>query len=159
MRAGWIANLGYFCTLTEMPSNCTHCTVQNLIIFLIFCRTPTEKAERSPLKLLQSPICNGPTITINAPVHHRPNHAVNEADLSSSCRELSQTTEEERIHAESTGEENDVEMRKESGRGEAKDEEDTEQKFYKIARELLQTERAYVARLHLLDQVSVVTSL
>lgn len=36
---------------------------------------------------------------------------------------------------------------------EQKDEDSTEQKLYKIASELLQTERAYVARLHLLDQV------
>ncbi|TKS91006.1 FYVE, RhoGEF and PH domain-containing protein 4 [Collichthys lucidus] len=36
---------------------------------------------------------------------------------------------------------------------EPNDEESTEQKLYKIANELLQTERAYVARLHLLDQV------
>lgn len=42
------------------------------------------------------------------------------------------------------------------GVGEPKDEENPEQKLYKIANELLQTERAYVARLHLLDQVSAV---
>lgn len=34
-----------------------------------------------------------------------------------------------------------------------KDEDSAEQKLYKIANELLQTERAYVARLHLLDKV------
>lgn len=34
----------------------------------------------------------------------------------------------------------------------------TEQKLYRIANELLQTERAYVARLHLLDQVGKVQS-
>ncbi|KAM6895621.1 FYVE, RhoGEF and PH domain-containing protein 4-like [Xenentodon cancila] len=39
------------------------------------------------------------------------------------------------------------------GESEPKEEEDTEKKLYKIASELLQTERAYVARLHLLDQV------
>lgn len=37
-----------------------------------------------------------------------------------------------------------------------KEEDDTKQRLYKIANELLQTEKAYVARLHLLDQVSVV---
>ncbi|KAM4615616.1 FYVE, RhoGEF and PH domain-containing protein 4-like [Polymixia lowei] len=37
--------------------------------------------------------------------------------------------------------------------GEVKDDESGERKLYKIASELLQTERAYVARLHLLDQV------
>lgn len=42
-----------------------------------------------------------------------------------------------------------------TGEGEEpKDEETTEQILHKIANELLQTERAYVARLHLLDQVS-----
>lgn len=33
---------------------------------------------------------------------------------------------------------------------------DAEQKLYHVANELLQTERAYVARLHLLDQVGIV---
>lgn len=37
-------------------------------------------------------------------------------------------------------------------------EDSTEQKLFKIANELLQTERSYVARLHLLDQVSVAPS-
>lgn len=42
----------------------------------------------------------------------------------------------------------------ESGeRGEPREEETTEQRLHQIASELLQTERAYVARLHLLDQV------
>uniref|UniRef100_A0A671YKP8 FYVE, RhoGEF and PH domain containing 4b n=1 Tax=Sparus aurata TaxID=8175 RepID=A0A671YKP8_SPAAU len=50
-------------------------------------------------------------------------------------------------------EEEEEEKRKEMGVGEPKDEENPEQKLYKIANELLQTERAYVARLHLLDQV------
>lgn len=42
-------------------------------------------------------------------------------------------------------------------REEPKFEETTEQILHNIAKELLQTERAYVARLHLLDQVSAVT--
>ncbi|XP_010885172.1 FYVE, RhoGEF and PH domain-containing protein 4 isoform X2 [Esox lucius] len=41
----------------------------------------------------------------------------------------------------------------ERGREENKVQDSTEQKLYKIANELLQTERAYVARLHLIDQV------
>lgn len=41
------------------------------------------------------------------------------------------------------------------GGEEPKDQESNEQKLYKVASELLQTERAYVARLRLLDQVSV----
>lgn len=40
--------------------------------------------------------------------------------------------------------------REEPGEGET-----TEQRLHQIASELLQTERAYVARLHLLDQVHV----
>ncbi|XP_031721693.1 FYVE, RhoGEF and PH domain-containing protein 4-like isoform X1 [Anarrhichthys ocellatus] len=73
----------------------------------------------------------------------------------SSCQwnEATGTTEDGRIQKESNGEQNDDEMRKERGGSEPKDEENQEQKLYKIANELLQTERAYVARLHLLDQV------
>ncbi|TDG96821.1 hypothetical protein EPR50_G00232890 [Perca flavescens] len=71
----------------------------------------------------------------------------------SSCQWNEATIEDGRIHKESKGEQKDEEMRKERGEGEPKDEENMEQKLYKIANELLQTERAYVARLHLLDQV------
>ncbi|XP_078137675.1 FYVE, RhoGEF and PH domain-containing protein 4-like [Sander vitreus] len=70
-----------------------------------------------------------------------------------SCQWNEATIEDGRIHKESKGEQKDEEMRKERGVGEPKDEETIEQKLYKIANELLQTERAYVARLHLLDQV------
>uniref|UniRef100_A0A8D0D0V8 FYVE, RhoGEF and PH domain-containing protein 4-like n=1 Tax=Sander lucioperca TaxID=283035 RepID=A0A8D0D0V8_SANLU len=70
-----------------------------------------------------------------------------------SCQWNEATIEDGRIHKESKGEQKDEEMRKERGVGEPKDEENIEQKLYKIANELLQTERAYVARLHLLDQV------
>ncbi|KAG7454580.1 hypothetical protein MATL_G00261190 [Megalops atlanticus] len=49
------------------------------------------------------------------------------------------------------GGEQSSEPRKEEGTTEHK--ETNEQKLYKIANELLQTEKAYVARLHLLDQV------
>uniref|UniRef100_A0A8C3AKN4 FYVE, RhoGEF and PH domain containing 4b n=1 Tax=Cyclopterus lumpus TaxID=8103 RepID=A0A8C3AKN4_CYCLU len=58
-----------------------------------------------------------------------------------------------RIQKESQGEHNDEELRKEGGGSETKNEENKEQKLYRLANELLQTERAYVARLHLLDQV------
>lgn len=40
-----------------------------------------------------------------------------------------------------------------SEREEPREEETTEQRLHQVASELLQTERAYVARLHLLDQV------
>lgn len=68
---------------------------------------------------------------------------------------LNETSSEcKRIQKDCKDEEN-VEKRRETG--EPKDHENVERKLYKIASELLQTERAYVARLHLLDQVSVCT--
>lgn len=75
------------------------------------------------------------------------------------CQWNEATAGDGRIHQESEGGQNDEEMRKEGGGGEPKHEENTEQKLFNIANELLQTERAYVARLHLLDQVSVVIGL
>ncbi|XP_054911694.1 FYVE, RhoGEF and PH domain-containing protein 4-like isoform X2 [Poeciliopsis prolifica] len=47
----------------------------------------------------------------------------------------------------------DEEKKNESGGSESKSEDDKEQKLYRIANELLHTERTYVARLHLVDQV------
>lgn len=84
-----------------------------------------------------------------------------------SCQWNETTAEDGRLHTESEGERNDEEQRKGRGGGggggerggEPKDEENPEQKLYKIANELLQTERAYVARLHLLDKVSVSPSM
>ncbi|KAM3858993.1 FYVE, RhoGEF and PH domain-containing protein 4-like [Diretmus argenteus] len=60
--------------------------------------------------------------------------------------------EDERIQKGSEGEQIEEERREAGGGAQAKDEESMEQKLYKIANELLQTERAYVTRLHLLDQ-------
>ncbi|XP_038551012.1 FYVE, RhoGEF and PH domain-containing protein 4-like [Micropterus salmoides] len=68
-----------------------------------------------------------------------------------SCQWNEAATKDGEIHEESKSEQNDEQKMKEWGS--EKDEENTEQKLYKIANELLQTERAYVARLHLLDQV------
>lgn len=167
------------------------------------CRIPAEKVECSPLKLLQPPRCNGPAITIKAPVNHKLNQSTNEVDLSSdgkehsprqikdvvrgedctvlnvtgrndrmedgkitkghsskfSCQWNEATTEDGMIHMEPEDEQSDEGERMEGGGDDSKDEENTEQKLYKIASELLQTERAYVARLHLLDQVSAVIHL
>ncbi|XP_070785484.1 FYVE, RhoGEF and PH domain-containing protein 4-like [Enoplosus armatus] len=172
-------------------------SVPDLIFYLNESRIPIEKVDRSPLKPLQSPNCNGPAITINAPVNHRLSHATSEAHLSSygkehspgpmngivqgkdhtvvngkgisdkmekgktpigygskfSCRWNEATTEDGRIHKESKGEQKEEKRKERGGGGEPKDEQNTEQNLYKIASELLQTERAYVARLHLLDQV------
>lgn len=76
-----------------------------------------------------------------------------------SCQWNEATTEGGMIHMEPEDEQSDEGERMEGGGDEPKDEENTEQKLYKIANELLQTERAYVARLHLLDQVSAVIHL
>uniref|UniRef100_A0A673BJ10 FYVE, RhoGEF and PH domain containing 4b n=1 Tax=Sphaeramia orbicularis TaxID=375764 RepID=A0A673BJ10_9TELE len=59
----------------------------------------------------------------------------------------------ENSHKESEDDQSEEEKRRETGGIFHKDEESTEQKLYQIANELLQTEKAYVARLHLLDQV------
>lgn len=67
----------------------------------------------------------------------------------SPCHRKETTAGHGRILKEPEGEQKDE-------GGKEGDEESTEQKVYKIANELLQTERAYVARLHLLDQVGVV---
>lgn len=64
------------------------------------------------------------------------------------------TTEDDGVHKEPEGEQNDEADRRETGADKPKDEEITKQKLYNIANEILKTERAYVARLHLLDQVS-----
>lgn len=70
------------------------------------------------------------------------------------CQSNEATTEDDGIHKEPEGEQNDEADRKERGADKPKDEEITKQRLYNIANEILQTERAYVARLHLLDQVS-----
>ena len=170
---------------------------------LYFCRIPTERVERSPLKPLQSLNCNGTAVTIKAAVNQRLTYASSEACISrcgkeqstgqmsgtvqgkdltavngtgirdkmedgktsrvygskSFCQWDKATAEHSRIHKESEGGQNGEERRTEGGGGEPKQEENTEQKLFNIANELLQTERAYVARLHLLDQVSVVICL
>uniref|UniRef100_UPI0037E785B8 FYVE, RhoGEF and PH domain-containing protein 4-like n=1 Tax=Semicossyphus pulcher TaxID=241346 RepID=UPI0037E785B8 len=166
-------------------------SVPDLIFYLDDSRIPTERAERSPLKRLQSP---RPAITLKSPIIHRLSHSTNEAHLSSNGQEhfppqLNDTTQERdftavngkgindkmedgkitygskfsclwneaatehgRVHKECKCEQNDEKII-ERGGGEPKNTETTEEKLYKIANELLQTERAYVARLHLLDQV------
>uniref|UniRef100_A0A8D3D9R5 Uncharacterized protein n=1 Tax=Scophthalmus maximus TaxID=52904 RepID=A0A8D3D9R5_SCOMX len=172
-------------------------SVPDLIFYLDESRNPTENADRSPLKQLQSQNCIGPAITIQAPSNHRLNHTTSGGHLLSNGREHSPdqingtaqekelpivngrqindnleqgqapvgygskfscqwneaTAEDGRIHEGCTGGQNEDDKRKERGGKEPNDEENTEQKLYKIANELLQTERAYVARLHLLDQV------
>ncbi|XP_060885761.1 FYVE, RhoGEF and PH domain-containing protein 4-like isoform X1 [Labrus mixtus] len=156
---------------------------------------PTEKVERPPLKLLQSPNLDRPAINIKSPATYGLNHSTNEAHLSNDDKELfppqmngtvqvrdstavkgkgtddkmeegkisygckcaclwnGASTEYSMLQKESNDEQKDEGKGKVREGAEPKDEENTEQKLYKIAKELLQTERAYVARLHLLDQV------
>lgn len=149
----------------------------------IVCRIATENVEPSPLKPQQSPKCNGPAITLKEPATHRLNHSTNDGHLeqdivevnictvvnvkgSNECSEDSKipkfscqwneaTTEDGRIHQETEAGQNDKEASRTKGVEVPKDE-NTEQKLYHIANELLHTERAYVARLHLLDQVSMI---
>lgn len=123
-----------------------------------------EKVERSPLKRLQSPTCKGSAV--KALLNQTVNHSISESCLLSSGTEHSQAlqgrdctvpngapSEDAGVHRDSECER--CEKRKERRGDEARDEEETERKLYKIASELLQTERTYVARLHLLDQVSL----
>lgn len=150
------------------------------------------------MNLLQPPKCNGPAITIKAPVRHKPNQSTNEVDLSSSDKDHSPRQIKGTVHGEDcavlnvTGRKDAMEYGKitkgyssklscqwneataedggihmdpedeqidEGGGDEPKAEENTEQKLYNIASELLQTERAYVARLYLLDQVGALIHL
>ncbi|XP_028256362.1 FYVE, RhoGEF and PH domain-containing protein 4-like isoform X2 [Parambassis ranga] len=72
-----------------------------------------------------------------------------------SCEWTKTTSEDVKIPEECRGDQHEEKKQRGGGGGESKpkEEENTEQKLYNIANELLQTERAYVARLHLLDQV------
>ncbi|XP_074554209.1 FYVE, RhoGEF and PH domain-containing protein 4-like [Halichoeres trimaculatus] len=72
-----------------------------------------------------------------------------------SCLWNGATTGDCKLNKESSVEQNheEEEERAEREGAEPREEESTEQKLYSIANELLQTERTYVARLHLLDQV------
>lgn len=126
------------------------------------CRDCSEKSEFSPWKLPQPPKCSQPALTIKAPVSHRLYQSTDNGEEQSS--QQTRDVEEEDFTAvcvngsderlENKTSETEGEHIDERGGDKARDEENTEQKLYKIANELLQTERAYVARLHLLDQVS-----
>lgn len=71
-----------------------------------------------------------------------------------SCQWIRVTVDDGQTHKEPRDEHNEEDSKKENGGSKPKDEDNTELKLYNIANELLQTERAYVARLHLLDRVS-----
>ncbi|XP_004553936.3 FYVE, RhoGEF and PH domain-containing protein 4 [Maylandia zebra] len=173
-------------------------SVPDLIVYLDESRIPSDKAERSPLKLLHSPNFNIPAITVKASAKHRRSLTTNEEHLLHSgiehfpgqmngivqenkqpaangmrqndkmeegkiptgygskfcCQWTVATTEDEKMHNE-RAEQNEEEKQKQEERegDEANNKESTEQKLFNIATELLQTEKAYVTRLHLLDQV------
>ncbi|XP_051911606.1 FYVE, RhoGEF and PH domain-containing protein 4-like isoform X1 [Hippocampus zosterae] len=127
-------------------------SVPDLIVYLDE-RTPSDMAEGSALR-------SRPTITVKAPTDQRLNRTEREvtpnlqtdpirADEGSKVRvgsrfscKWTETPREDQNCKES------VEKKTEGLK-----EENTEQKLFKIVSELLHTERAYVARLHLLDQV------
>uniref|UniRef100_A0A3Q1HGK9 Uncharacterized protein n=1 Tax=Anabas testudineus TaxID=64144 RepID=A0A3Q1HGK9_ANATE len=70
-----------------------------------------------------------------------------------SCQWIRVTVDDGQTHKEPRDDHNEEDSKKENGGSKPKDEDNTELKLYNIANELLQTERAYVARLHLLDRV------
>ncbi|KAM9328167.1 FYVE, RhoGEF and PH domain-containing protein 4-like [Pholidichthys leucotaenia] len=155
-------------------------SVPDLIVYLDETRIPSDKVAHSPLSRLPSPNFNRPAIASKAPGNHRLDQQHLTGEMTSvihgknlpkvtvqginkmgegnaptphgskfSCQWTINDMGDDGIHKEPQGEQDEKERRRE----ETKTEEGTEQKLYNIANELLQTERAYVARLHLLDQV------
>ncbi|KAM4570283.1 FYVE, RhoGEF and PH domain-containing protein 4-like isoform 2-T2 [Odontesthes bonariensis] len=147
-------------------------SVPDLIVYMNEDRIPAGEGGCSPLKLLQAASRNGPGITVKAPPDRRLSPAAagrpqgkrwSAGNGRGACEEMEEggtptrhgsrfscewtktPTGDERILKDPPGEEEEM--------SEPKEEEDSGQKLYQIAAELLQTERAYVARLHLLDQV------
>ncbi|XP_029018265.1 FYVE, RhoGEF and PH domain-containing protein 4-like [Betta splendens] len=144
-------------------------SVPDLIGYLDENWVASDQVSCSSLKPLLSTPRNQPDITVQTPTRGSPGSAA-EAFLPSGTEERSPVepnAEDGRMHTgygckfschwnvPSAGEkprdeEEEEEERKVEGESELRDEED---RLYKIANELLQTERAYVARLHLLDRV------
>ncbi|XP_057709696.1 FYVE, RhoGEF and PH domain-containing protein 4-like isoform X1 [Corythoichthys intestinalis] len=117
-------------------------SVPNLIVYLDE-RTPSDKPERSrsPVK---APVDLGMNCTVEEVSPRRETDPIPGAKIRAgsrfSCKWAEAAHEDKR--------EERVEKITEKVK-----EENTEQKLFKIANELLHTERAYVARLHLLDQI------
>lgn len=137
------------------------CFVATLILpYTWLFRVPAEKVEASPLKLLPPPTCNelAPTkVPANCSLNQSTSNTKITFDDTGHSSEKTRDTEV----VDCTGVKEDVrndKLQQAGEREEPKVEETTEQRLHNIAKELLQTERAYVARLHLLDQVSAVTS-
>ncbi|KAF6726957.1 FYVE, RhoGEF and PH domain-containing protein 4 [Oryzias melastigma] len=147
-------------------------SVPDLSVCVDVDRIPVERTERSPLMLLQSTNCNRPGITIQPPERRRSDREpsppgtnvgllrcgrapVEEVHVDDVIQEKTPSSCGSRFFCEwtkTTAEPEKDENNQRAEGGEAKEEE-TESKLFHIANELLQTERAYVARLHLLDQV------
>nr|XP_057934715.1 FYVE, RhoGEF and PH domain-containing protein 4-like isoform X2 [Doryrhamphus excisus] len=148
--------------LHRIPSVKTECqekrpgkslSVPDLIVYMDE-RTPLKKGECSPQ----------PAITIEAPEDCRlnrtmedvtSNRSISSNEHQGNCVLLGdEKASKIRVGSKfkcgwTEGEKRGEERKKEA----PKEEEKMEQKLFKIASELLHTERAYVARLHLLDQV------
>lgn len=121
-------------------------------------RVPAEKVETSPLKLLPAPTCNE-LAPAKVPANCSLNQSTSDTKITfdhteHSSEKLRDTEEEDCTGVEDVRNDKLQQTRETE---EQKIEETTEQRLHNIAKELLQTERAYVARLHLLDQVSAVT--
>lgn len=93
--------------------------------------------ETSPLKLLPPPNCSLDRSSSETTV------TFDDAEVSSDKTRESELEDGKSERLDEGGE-----------REEPREEETPEQRLHQIASELLQTERAYVARLHLLDQVA-----
>lgn len=158
-------------------------SVPDLIVYMDETRIPPEKAVCSPLKPQQTandktptnctfsskgedyPCSNGPELSPgqqNGVKQEKEESVEDFIDKGKAFRgrgsrcscEWNKTTTDERCHLVSKAvDDEEEEKMSESERIEPKSENDKEYKLYKIANELLQTERTYVARLHLVDQV------
>uniref|UniRef100_A0A3P9CPK9 FYVE, RhoGEF and PH domain containing 4b n=1 Tax=Maylandia zebra TaxID=106582 RepID=A0A3P9CPK9_9CICH len=110
----------------------------------------------SPQNCLDSPSKEGGRYFLNGVLDPHINPARHpQGILNLTSRPLSGSpSPDEKIHNE-RAEQNEEEKQKQEERegDEANNKESTEQKLFNIATELLQTEKAYVTRLHLLDQV------
>ncbi|XP_037552064.1 FYVE, RhoGEF and PH domain-containing protein 4 [Nematolebias whitei] len=149
-------------------------SVPNLIVSVDECRLPVGKVQSS-LKPLRSTGSDEPDDIVTMPDESGPDDGLplsNGSELSPGQRNRADPEEgvtpkgpgsrfrcewtkasPEKIAEASRVEENEEEVETSQGGGSEPKEGGTEQKLFKIANELLQTERAYVARLHLLDQV------
>lgn len=132
-----------------LPSVFLSCDVVTLLLPRApLLRVPAEKVETSPLKLLPPPAASEAaptTAAANCSLHCSSSESTVTFDDAEFSSDKIRDSEWENIKNERPEERGE--------REEPKVEETTEQRLHKIASELLQTERAYVARLHLLDQV------